>query len=302
MIKFSGYFNQEGHDAALANIIATYHVVEKGLTMPNRRFVFGRSVVCKLMEQIECFEKHFGAFDEQVVHAADVVTDYYDIHSELEHEKNEAILDDVLKAKLSAFCKRHQNPDRIRQVQTTKESFYKEREAAFGRFAWMRHTLRHYASKPLTEERIGKAVALALSTPSACNRQYCRVHLISNQKEIKAVLEIQKGNRGFGHLANKLLVITADLEGLIDAKERNDLFTNGGMFLMNLCYSLFYHEIAHCVLNWSKSPEEDIAFRKIVRIKESENIIALLACGETPDVFYVAASPRKSLKDVLVIH
>ena len=42
--------------------------------------------------------------------------------------------------------------------------------------------------------------------------------------------------------------------------------------------------------------------RDIVKIKPSEVVVALVACGETPDEFDVAASPRKQLSDILVIH
>jgi len=302
LLKFSGCYNGNSYGVALADIIAACHVVEKGLTMPNRRFVFGRSAVCQLMDKIDGFERKYGTSNEQVLHAANVVAEYYGMHNSLEHEDGESVLDEDFRSRLAAFCGKHGKSGKIGQMQTTRDSFYKDRKSSFDRFAWARHTLRHYSDKILTTERIEKAVELALSTPSACNRQYCRVHVVTDPKDIGAILDIQKGNRGFGHLANKLLVVTADLEGLLWARERNDLYTNGGMFLMNLCYSLYYHEIAHCVLNWSKSPEEDMALRRIVKIKESETVIALLTCGETPEDFSVAPSPRKSLADVLVLH
>ena len=64
---------------------------------------------------------------------------------------------------------------------------------------------------------------------------------------------------------------------------------------------MHYYKIAHCILNWSKSPQEDVALREIVSIKPCESVIALLTCGEAPNEFKVAESPRKSLEDVLTI-
>ena len=100
-------------------------------------------------------------------------------------------------------------------------------------------------------------------------------------------------------MADKVLVVTADLAGIGEARERNDLYTNGGMFLMNLCYALFYYKVAHCILNWSRSPAEDKLARRIFEIKPSESIVAILTCGEPPDEFDVAMSPRKTLAEVL---
>ena len=144
-------------------------------------------------------------------------------------------------------------------------------------------------------ERIRSAVHLALNTPSACNRQHCRVYCITQQDTINKALEIQKGSRGFGHLANKLLVVTSNLEDVLWIGERNDAFINGGLFLMNLCYALHYEKIAHCILNWSRTPEEDMALRTLIPLMDSETVSALLTCGEVPDEFEIASSPRKNI-------
>lgn len=302
MLEFSGACNGDTREAAIADIIATYHVVEKGLTMPNRRFVFGREIVKSLMRKVEEFEARYGCADAQVEHAAGVVAEYFRMHRNLEHDKDRISLDADFKAKLEAFSSNHGSLQIRGQPHMTKERFYGDRTSAFDKFAFARHTLRHYGGGELPIGRIASAVEIALSTPSACNRQYCRVHCITDKSDMSSILEIQGGNRGFGHLADKLLIVTADLQGLLMAQERSDLYTNGGMFLMNLCYALYYKEIAHCILNWSKMPEEDLRLRRIVPLKPSETVIALLTCGETPDEFDVAASPRKTLDDVLIVH
>ena len=54
----------------------TYHVVEKGLTMPNRRFVFGRSVLNNLVDRIERYVGLYGDDDKQVRHAIGVIRAY----------------------------------------------------------------------------------------------------------------------------------------------------------------------------------------------------------------------------------
>ena len=296
LVKYSGAFETNTKGKALARIIMTYHIVEKGLTMPNRRFTFGQQIILDLIAQICQFESLYGNNEPQVDHAIGVLKAYWELHEEMIDMKN--VQDDTFWKTLCSFLEKYPKIPVARQPHFKRQSFYEKKEASFPEFAAARHTLRHYAPTPLSMERIEAAVQLALNTPTACNRQYCRVHCVSDKTIMEKLLELQSGNRGFGHLADKLLIVTADVQGLQGVAERDDLFTNGGMFLMNLCYGLYYNEVAHCILNWSKTPETDIAMRKLISIPEEETVVAMLTCGETPEEFDVASSPRRSLKDI----
>ena len=59
-MKYSGAFTPMDRESLLAVIIMKYHIIEKGLTMPNRRFVFGRSVLLELMKLIDEYERRYG--------------------------------------------------------------------------------------------------------------------------------------------------------------------------------------------------------------------------------------------------
>ena len=294
-LEYSGACNGSTRSARLAKIIKAYHVIEKGLTMPNRRLAFGKDAVLRLMRLVTKFESKYGRSDRQVAHAAGVVVEYWNMH------KDKHVLDPDLEDSLRTFSESHGNKVENGQIHTTKELFYKESEASFGRFAYARHSLRHYSNRELTVDRLAKAVELAVTTPSACNRQCCCVRCVCDKSKIAEILAIQNGCRGFGHLADKLLLVTSDLSGSLALREHNDVYVNGGMFLMNLCYALYYNKIAHCILNWSKLPDDDMALRKIVRIKPSETVVAVVVCGEPPDEFDVAASPRKTLSDIFIV-
>lgn len=296
LIAYSGCFAQKTREQLRAFVIMTYHVVEKGLTMPNRRFTFGVEVIKELMQLIDAFESKFGS-DRQVDHAIGVLKAYWDLHAEAGRQES---ADAAFWSQLETFLSRYPTVPAAPQPHCTREVFYRDNEAAFPRFAASRHTLRHYSDKPLPVERIKAAVALAMSTPTACNRQHCRVYCVSDKAKMARLLELQGGGRGFGHLADKVLVVTASLESILYPRERDDLFTNGGMFLMNLCYALHYEKIAHCVLNWSRTPAEDRAMRKCLAIKPSESVIAILTCGETPPEFDVCASPRDTVEEHFV--
>ena len=286
--RYSGVGHPDSKETLVARIVILCHVLEKGLTMPQRKTVFGVDVVDSLIQRVTTYETKFGDDNSQVVHAIGVLKAY----RQFRETNNSSSFGDEKWERLVSFCNNHTGITEAKQLHLTREAFYKDKEAAFPVFAHARHSLRNYTDEPLSIHRLQKAIDLAQTTPTACNRQYCRTHCISDKTKMARLLEIQGGSRGFGHLADKLLIVTADLVALTQPRERDDLFTNGGMYLMNLCYALFYFEIAHCVLNWSREPEEDLAARQILDIKPSETIIAILTCGNAPEQFDVALSPR----------
>jgi nitroreductase len=105
-------------------------------------------------------------------------------------------------------------------------------------------------------------------------------------------LEIQGGNRGFGHLVNKLMVITSETGVFSSESERNQAFIDGGIYAMNLLYSLHYYNIACCILNCSNTVEKDRRLRELCGVKESEVFISMVSLGMPPNDFKAAASIR----------
>ena len=202
---------------------------------------------------------------------------------------------------MKRFCDKYKNVPCASQLHFRKNQFFEAQEAPFPEFSASRHSLRHF-NGCISLDVIKKAVALAQGAPSACNRQHVRVHCISTHSLRDKFLEFQNGCRGFGTNADKVLVVTADLACIAWPEERNDGFTNAGIFLMNLCYSLHYYGIGHCILNWSVSPSIDKVIRTILPIENSENIAAVVLCGKPTNEFDVAASPRKCVDDIFVVH
>ena len=112
----------------------------------------------------------------------------------------------------------------------------------------------------------------------------------------------QGGTRGFGQDADKVLVVTTDLSSVRWSWERHDCYVNGGIFVMNLCYALHWHGVAHCILHWSVPPAADRAAHDLLGIPANEAIVQVLACGTPPEEFDVAASPRRSIDEILTWH
>lgn len=296
--KFAGVFSPTTKENLEAQIIHTYHGIEKGLTMPNRRLNFGHDAVLQLVNLIESYISKYGEPVGQTNHAVGVLKAYLEMHKGYDGKEESSFWE-----KIHNLTDKYPEIKVAYQPHNTSEDFYKFVDADFPHFAYSRHTLRHYCGS-VDESEITSAVELAMTAPSACNRQQVRVHCLSDKNLITKVLELQSGNRGFGTDADKVLIITGDLSDVCWIDERYDTYTNCGIFIMNLCYSLFYYKIAHCILNWSicVDPEKDSLLHKIAGIPECEVVAAMITCGRTPDEFDVAVSPRKDVTEILRFH
>lgn len=280
----------------IAAIIRDYHVIEKGLTMPDTRKGFGTDRMHKLIGECKEFIRHFGTEEPQLQHAIGVILEYKQFHDMRDYK-----LDAQLETELKHFEDLSPSILPTTQKQLTRQEYLKNADASFAAFANSRASLRNFTNEEIAVDVIMQAVDVARSTPSVCNRQNSKVYLYSERDQMEKILEVQGGNRGFGHLANKLLVVVCDTAGFFGLGERNQAWVDGGMFAMNLLLALHHFKIGACILNCSNTFEKDLALRKICHIKDSEVFIAMIACGGVPEQFKLASSLRFELSNYLKI-
>ncbi len=297
-IKFSSAIRYDDTQLKLVStIIRNYHVVEKGLTMPETRLGFGKDRINILCDDIILYIKKYGLDNDQIHHAIGVLLEYDHLH-----RQNNFILSDNIQSKINKLKQQIPVVEPTPQLIKTRNEYFKSVKSDFKEFSNSRASIRNFSTEEISVDKILNALELARNTPSACNRQTSRPYVYNNKEEIKEILQVQGGNRGFGHLANKLLIVTADLSVYNSVAERNQAFIDGGMYAMNVLYSLHHNEIAACILNCSHTPEKDKKLRKLCNIKESEVFIAMIACGIPPEKFNVAISKRHSLSAIVTVN
>lgn len=78
-IRHAGSLHHEEKEQKLASVIMAYHVVEKGLSMPERRLGFGHDAVLNLISLIRDYSEKFPQ-DDQILHAISVLDAYREMH------------------------------------------------------------------------------------------------------------------------------------------------------------------------------------------------------------------------------
>ena len=286
--KFSSTSGYDTENKLISRIILGYHVIEKGLTMPKTRLGFGKEKLKSLCDNCILYMKKYGDSDIQLNHAVGVVLEYKYYHDNFNFILEKDILDKI--NNLTSYS--NNTITHTVQISTTRDKYFKFTKDSFQDFSNSRFSVRNYLSEDIPIDKIKESLILSSNAPSACNRQSWRTYLITKSSEIEEILSAQGGNRGFGHLANKLIIITSELSAFGSLSERNQAFIDGGIYAMNILYSLHYHEIAACILNCSFSDDKDRKMRKLCDINDSEVFIAMIACGIPPDEFKIACSKR----------
>lgn len=297
MIRFAKWAMPEQGKATLEQLRARltfhYHPIEKGLSHHNMRLGFGQKWLDLLHKtMVEYDNRNFDKNDLRFQTAVSVVKEYIRVHQsrgfDVSHveQKFSRFLDDECE-KTGGVNEHACDPSMDR------------RKLGFAELANLRVSVRQFSDKPVDDTLIVEAINISMRTPSACNRQPWRVHVIKNKNKQKEVLQYQGGFRGFDDTLDTLLAITVDQQCMVHLNERNEAFIDGGMFAMSLLYALEYVGLATCSLNAALSLEREKNIRRILKLPDQETIIMFIAVGHFPDKFKVPKSTRDPYQKIV---
>tara|TARA_B100001287_G_scaffold174368_1_gene146941 strand:- start:8204 stop:9181 length:978 start_codon:yes stop_codon:yes gene_type:complete len=296
-ISHSAIINKNNSAKLLGVIMGDYHVIEKGLTMPNTRFNFGKEKLLTLISNCEKYINLYGKNNEQLEHAIGVILEYRRFH-----EKNNYVVDDQIIKKISQLYQLASNIKPTNQLEFSAGEYFAYNNSSFDKFALSRFSIRNYNKSEINIEDLIKAVEFSNKTPSSCNRQSSRVHIYTDKSRIKKILELQGGNRGFGHLADKLIVITSDLSLRHAVYEMSGPWVDGGMYAMSFLYGLHFLKIGACPLNCNFSPQKEKLMRKLCDIPKNEVFVVMISCGYLPEKFKIPFSKKNNINQIYKIH
>jgi len=295
----SSVFRGNSEEKLRALITAQYHSIEKGLSLRDPRPGFGSDAIKELTEHITLYLKRYGPAKHLSV-PLNVLRCYID------YNHTHGIENTELKQCLTEFEQVYRKilgllPPGGGLRKLTREEVMHATQGVGADFFMKRYSIRQFSDEDVPMELIEEAVRRAQKTPAVCNRQSGRVWVVSGSDNVKRILDIQKGTRGFGQSVNKVLVITSDLCNF-QSYERYQSWVDGGLFAMSLVYALHSLGLGTCCLNWSVEYARDILLKRFLKMSQSETIIMLLAVGMLPQELMVAESCRKPLSEVLVTY
>jgi len=281
-ISYNNGFKNEKSD--LAHLLVAGHVLEKGITMPERRMGFGYERVRSLIQS--CL-KAIGDYSNNHIEIQCTLKDleqYLQIHQKANYQLPNDITTGI------ENLLQYKTIDTQPCYETTKEEYFKKTNDFFD-FAHQRHSVRWYSEESIDKETLMKAIELAQTAPSACNRQSSRVYIVETEEKKEKILQLQNGNRGFGYLADIILLITSDMK-CWNYQHRTSAYLDAGLFTMNLLYALHYYHICACTLNAHLSVIKRSKLREVVGYSKSEIPIVFISIGNPSSHFSITGSQR----------
>jgi nitroreductase len=293
--RHAGMLNMERRGSMQAQIVKTYHRLEKGLALAQPKPGFGGEVAAALSAKVDGYVARHGA-DVCTLRALETVEEHIAYNDGVGHP-NPPEREFAHRQRALHGPAEHAGGG-TRKV--TREEIHAAARIDFGAFTSCRHSVRHFGKDPVYDADIRAAIEMAQRAPSVCNRQAGHAYVVRDREKIARLLKYQSGNAGFGEQTSRLLVVAARYDCFLSPEERNQCWIDGGLFAMSLVYALHSRGLGTCCLNWCVDPKTDHAFKVSAGIPESNAVIMLLAVGSLPDTFLVANSARRPIDEVMV--
>lgn len=298
-LKHSTVFYRDGLQKIECQLILDYHSIEKGLLFKETKPRFAQQRIINLHSGLSLDLIKNNSNRSQIRVAYQVMCEYYELHEKMGVDISDyytlAQYYDYKNILGDAY-----NPEFKGAVDYRRDDFYAHVASDFATFSNSRKSVREYTGELVPCSLIEQAISLALNTPSVCNRQACKVYLLDDKDRIDRLLTIQDGLTGYTKNMKQVLLLTVDRNYFYTIGERNQLYIDGGMFLMNMLYALHFYKIANCPANWGKLIEEEKRLRGVVDLPESEKLICIVPIGIAVDEFRVTLSQRRDLNEIMV--
>lgn len=279
-----------------ADLILNYHSIEKGMLFKNMKKGFAEYRIRNLHKILRDPEIIQNVKKSQIRIGYQVVCKYYEIHQNLNYNIEHFYTSEQYDFYKKVLADSYQfSFDGI--LNWNKNDFLDSTKKNFKEFAQSRKSVRDFTGEKIDLDLIQSVVELANTAPSVCNRQASNVYLVDDKEKIDSILKIQAGFTGYSKNVSQLLLLTNDRKYYYTVGERYQFYIDGGLYLMNLLYSLHFYGIGNCPANWGKTINEDKALRKIIDIPISEQIICLVPIGILKDEFRTTLSERRSLNE-----
>ncbi|PLS24545.1 nitroreductase family protein [Bifidobacterium imperatoris] len=276
------------------------HQLEKGLSHSDFRLGFGRKIFLQLPDMLNGLERLDNDFLHNFTYncCMSALHEYVRRHQDAEFD---------ISWQQSCFTRSQWEriltmPDDAGHGCIEIRKVDKERNDAipFRQLAEHRHSIREFSDEKITADEIMEAVSLAMTTPSVCNRQPTRVHIMLDETRIASLLHIQGGVNGYP-TPPALLAITADLSAFMTEYERNEGYVDGGLFSMNLLYALESLGIGACPLNTMFTSSVEKETRKLLDVPDNEIFVMYIAVGHFPESTITCKSPRYGAMQIVQI-
>ena len=172
---------------------------------------------------------------------------------------------------------------------------------AFMDLCCARKSVRYYEDRAVPRDVIEKALAAALQSPSACNRQAFELLLVDDKALLGAASRLPMGSETFAENMQGLVFVIGDLSAYFDERDRHIIYIDGGLMAMSFCLALKTMGVASCIINWPDIAERDASLAQMFDLPPHRRCVFCISIGYADRSVAVPSSCKKTVDSVLVI-
>ncbi|WP_137922407.1 nitroreductase family protein [Hydrogenophaga sp. 2FB] len=280
---------------AFYKIIIEAHTIEKGLSLPAPKLLFGRDKIRFVMNALSRYDIAHSPVPAHMSLGA--LEAYVAFHAQ-------AGTSDPLLDEIATYLKTWEAKLPKPWMGGTRDyTFDTQPPGTLQQLIASRSSIRALRPTPIPGEQIVEAIALAQQAPSQCNRQSSRVHVYQDPARIQELLALQGGSRGFAPSVGNLFVVSSEICAWGGPGQRNQAYVDGALFAMCLMFACRSMGWGACPLNLAIDHKTETAIRRAGGIPAGERLIMMIAFGEpiAPQT-RVAFSPRRPAAEIATLH
>ena len=284
-------FSSKAMNKAGYSILLDAHALEKGMSSKEPR-CFGVKKVDGIIRCMKDYDSNGWEHDFAYELGVSVLAEYcgfYEEHGWTDEKEYKAA---------KAYTDGKSSGIKTGAYEIKREDFIDDASIDYDRFLGSRHSFREFEKKKISDEDVRKAVGMAIKSPTACNRQMCKVYYLRSDDAKESFMPYSHGLTGFDNESVNFFVVTYDIASLCNYGEITQGMFNAGLVSMNLVNGLHSLGIGSCFLEFNDSREEVLQVKKILGVPESEKIAVVIAAGYYPEKATVVRSARKPIEEV----
>lgn len=290
--------NQSGAESVNYFLRRAIHRIEKGLIMQPRRDVFAVDYITQTVDSYR--DSLAGTVDrDEVSWAHDVLKTYF------ETAGTHPVID-VARTAFQELPSPYSCASSLRHPDTGRVPFSAYMQMppvdfeSFTALCMRRRSVRWYQDRPVPREVIDNAVAMAVQSPSACNRQPYKFMIFDDAESVAQVSELPMGVAGFSHNFPAMIAVVGRLRAYPHVRDRHVIYIDGALAAMSFMFALETQGVASCSINWPDIPEREDAATKLLRLDADERIVMFISVGYAAEEGLVPYSQKLSLEEARV--
>ncbi|MBK8802730.1 MAG: nitroreductase family protein [Fibrobacteres bacterium] len=279
-----------------AKLTVEFHAIEKGLSLGAPRLGFGEKRILQLIEDLRSYRDRFSdpAF---LAHPIATVRGYIAFNKDRGFEP--ALVTKALR-RLESEQPAPVAADIHGGVKPVRKMDLLSGGCEFERFALTRHSIRDFSTDVVTREEIMRAIGIAQSSPSSCNRQSWHAHVFQGMAKDE-LLRFQGGSNGFVEAVGAAVVVVGDLRNYF-INEIHQPYIDASLFAMTMMFAFHGQGMGSIPLTTSFKRRRLREFRKRFGIPDYQVPVMILGVGHLKEEFNVACSARNDVLKIVTFH